>query len=341
MKFCTQCGTALEDAAAFCPGCGTPTNTISLSEPEPTPHFCVGCGAPLTPDEKFCTKCGTATGPSGESAFTTRVKPLLSNLRTGETANLTWPQGAKIAGILFALLAILRIVVTILGNSIRIGQVTISTTPFGRFWSDIQFENISALPNSGFSNWSILLYSLLAIVSFLLWKQVKLPSKLLKVGVFIASGISAIFSFLALITMFDFLGRSEGALLFLNGLLTLSLLLSLFASCTYPFTFKESLETHHNSRKYWLWLVFVISALVLLVINEFVWQMDVCAGGGMCWYPIEQFSIATFLGSLFGTLLYLAGLALLLLSITKQVNTHAVESANGEFSELPTPTEEV
>lgn len=46
---CTNCGTALEPGAKFCPECG---------QPKPQNKFCTECGAQVAPGAKFCPECG-------------------------------------------------------------------------------------------------------------------------------------------------------------------------------------------------------------------------------------------------------------------------------------------
>ena len=49
-RFCSKCGTALNDGAKFCPNCGTPYKEVA--------KFCSNCGAAIKEGAKFCAECG-------------------------------------------------------------------------------------------------------------------------------------------------------------------------------------------------------------------------------------------------------------------------------------------
>jgi membrane protease subunit (stomatin/prohibitin family) len=54
-KFCSQCGSGLQQKGIKCPNCGVNN--------QPSNKFCSNCGKPMTPSEIICPKCGLKNPP--------------------------------------------------------------------------------------------------------------------------------------------------------------------------------------------------------------------------------------------------------------------------------------
>jgi len=59
---CSKCGDKLQDSLKFCTSCGTPVEDKTEVLPQSAKKFCTGCGAELSDSEAFCTMCGTPAG---------------------------------------------------------------------------------------------------------------------------------------------------------------------------------------------------------------------------------------------------------------------------------------
>lgn len=55
MRYCENCGAALQDSAKFCSSCGS---SCEIVEAEKKVKFCEICGAKLESDDLFCPECG-------------------------------------------------------------------------------------------------------------------------------------------------------------------------------------------------------------------------------------------------------------------------------------------
>lgn len=73
-KFCTNCGSQLNEGAKFCPNCGN--SVVSTNTSETTTNqaekkkFCTNCGSQLREGVKFCSNCGSVVGSSNFSGTT-------------------------------------------------------------------------------------------------------------------------------------------------------------------------------------------------------------------------------------------------------------------------------
>jgi len=56
MKYCTHCGTELNDDAVFCTNCGKAVGNSSNSEPKI--KYCTNCGSELKEGADYCLNCG-------------------------------------------------------------------------------------------------------------------------------------------------------------------------------------------------------------------------------------------------------------------------------------------
>ena len=58
-KFCTNCGSQLNEGAKFCPNCGNSIGSTNDSETRQK-KFCTNCGSQLNEGSKFCSNCGNS-----------------------------------------------------------------------------------------------------------------------------------------------------------------------------------------------------------------------------------------------------------------------------------------
>ncbi|AYC10666.1 hypothetical protein LS1_00628 [Ligilactobacillus salivarius] len=76
-KFCTNCGSQLNEGAKFCPNCGN--SVVSTNTSETTTNqaekkkFCTNCGSQLRDGVKFCSNCGSSVGSSNRTVSRTTV----------------------------------------------------------------------------------------------------------------------------------------------------------------------------------------------------------------------------------------------------------------------------
>lgn len=58
-KFCTNCGSQVNEGAKFCPNCGNSIGSTNDSETRQK-KFCINCGSQLNEGSKFCSNCGNS-----------------------------------------------------------------------------------------------------------------------------------------------------------------------------------------------------------------------------------------------------------------------------------------
>ena len=58
-KFCTNCGSQVNEGAKFCPNCGNSIGSTNDSETRQK-KFCTNCGSQLNEGSKFCSNCGNS-----------------------------------------------------------------------------------------------------------------------------------------------------------------------------------------------------------------------------------------------------------------------------------------
>ena len=58
-KFCTNCGSQVNEGAKFCPNCGNSISSTNDSETRQK-KFCTNCGSQLNEGSKFCSNCGNS-----------------------------------------------------------------------------------------------------------------------------------------------------------------------------------------------------------------------------------------------------------------------------------------
>lgn len=128
MKFCTGCGSPLEEDVKFCTKCGTQCpespaeeapviaeatvveevpvieETPAVAEAPAPKKFCNQCGAELG-DTKFCTKCGAKVGAAPAAAPAPKAKKKLSG---GKIAVICVAAAVLLAGIIAGILALLH-----------------------------------------------------------------------------------------------------------------------------------------------------------------------------------------------------------------------------------------
>ncbi len=156
--FCTQCGSQLEEAAAFCPKCGSKVSGPSTkpvcvqcgAEVGPGAEFCAKCGyrlvaAPVKPgpDEMYCSSCGAIIRRQAEICVKCGVRVLggpwgvPAETRAGEfspKSRLT----AGILGILLGGIGVHRFYLGYIGTGIIQIIVTIITLGIGSLWGFIE-----------------------------------------------------------------------------------------------------------------------------------------------------------------------------------------------------------
>ena len=58
-KFCTNCGSQVNEGTKFCPNCGNSIGSTNDSETRQK-KFCTNCGSQLNEGSKFCSNCGNS-----------------------------------------------------------------------------------------------------------------------------------------------------------------------------------------------------------------------------------------------------------------------------------------
>lgn len=92
MKFCSQCGTQLNDKAKFCPICATPVVPVTEI---PQPPVCKRCGGLIEEGTNYCPNCGT---PYGETrSYNNEDTEILEETSVSNNGHT----GMRIWGILF------------------------------------------------------------------------------------------------------------------------------------------------------------------------------------------------------------------------------------------------
>ena len=72
-KFCTNCGSQVNEGAKFCPNCGNSIGSTNDSETRQK-KFCTNCGSQLNEGSKFCSNCGSSIA-SANTQRTTVSRP--------------------------------------------------------------------------------------------------------------------------------------------------------------------------------------------------------------------------------------------------------------------------